>query len=406
MGADTGAEARGVARYQRYRAAFAGREMPFAFVDLAAFDANAARTATRAAGKPVRIATKSLRAAPLIRRALAASPAFRGLMAYHPREAVWLAGQGFDDILLGYPIWHERHVEAVCRAVRDGAGITAMVDLPEHVERLAGIATRLGAVLPVCLDLDMSSRFPGLHFGVRRSAITTPVQALALLRLIQAYPSLMLEGVMGYEAQIAGVPDAVPGQGPRNAAVRALKAASAGEIAKRRAEVVNALRGAGAALRFVNGGGTGSFESTGREDVVTELTAGSAFYAPALFDGYKAFHYQPAAGFAIEVTRQPEPGVVTCAGGGYVASGEAGPGKLPAVWLPAGAALLPLEGAGEVQTPVRLPGGERLGLGDPVFMRHAKAGELCERFETLLLLDGEAVVEEVKTYRGEGLCFW
>lgn len=392
--------------YPRYRAAFAGRPMPFAFVDLAAFDANAARTATRAAGKPVRIATKSLRSLTLIRRALGASPVFRGLMAYHPLEAVWLARQGFDDILLGYPIWHAPHVEAVCAAVRDGAGITAMVDLPDHVERLAAIAARLGAVLPVCLDVDMSSRFPGLHFGVRRSSVTTPGQALALFRQIQAYPSLRLDGVMGYEAQIAGVPDAVPGQGPRNAAVRALKAASAGEIAKRRSEIVNALRGAGAQLRFVNGGGTGSFESTGREDVVSELTAGSAFYAPALFDGYKAFSYQPAAGFAVEVTRRPEPGVVTCAGGGYIASGEAGPGKQPVVWLPRGAALIPLEGAGEVQTPVRLAGGEALQLGDPVFMRHAKAGELCERFSTLLLVDGEQVIEEAKTYRGEGHCFY
>jgi D-serine deaminase-like pyridoxal phosphate-dependent protein len=391
--------------YRRLRAAFAGRTMPFAFVDLRAFDANAARTAARAAGKPVRVATKSLRSAALIRRALASSPVFRGLMAYHPAEAVWLARQGFDDVLLGYPCWDEREIEAMCAAVRDGAGITAMVDLPEHVERLAMIAARVGTVLPVCLDVDMSSRFPGLHFGVRRSSITTPTQALALFRQIQAYPGLRLEGVMGYEAQIAGVPDAVPGQGPRNAAVRALKAASAGEVAKRRAEVVLALRGAGAPLRFVNGGGTGSFESTGREDVVTELTAGSAFYAPALFDGYKAFHYQPAAGFAIAVTRKPEPGIVTCSGGGYVASGEAGPGKLPRVWLPGDASLLPLEGAGEVQTPVRLGASEAPGLGDPVFMRHAKAGELCERFETLLLLDGEAVVDEVRTYRGEGLCF-
>ena len=401
-----GPELGGTDAYRRYKAAFAGRTMPFAFVDLAAFDANAARTATRAAGKPVRVATKSIRSATLIRRALDASPAFRGLMAYHPDEAVWLAAQGFDDILLGYPIWHERHVEAVCAAVRDGAAITAMVDLPEHVERLALIAARLGAVLPVCLDVDMSSRFPGLHFGVRRSSVTTPGQALALFRQIQAYPGLRLDGVMGYEAQIAGVPDAVPGQGPRNAAVRALKAASAGEVAKRRAEVVNALRGAGAQLRFVNGGGTGSFESTGREDVVTELTAGSAFFAPALFDAYKAFAYQPAAGYAIEVTRKPEPGIVTCAGGGYPASGEAGTSKAPSVWLPRGASLLPLEGAGEVQTPVRVPVGEPIALGDPVFLRHAKAGELCERFKTLLLLDGDQVVDEVKTYRGEGLCFW
>ena len=391
--------------YGRYVRAFAGRTPPFAFVDLAAFDANAARTATRAAGKPVRVATKSIRAPALIRRALGVSPVFRGLMAYHALEAVWLAQQGFDDVLLGYPIWHEAHVEAVCAAVRDGASITAMVDLPDHVERLAAVATRLGVVLPLCMDVDMSSRFPGLHFGVRRSAITTVTQALALFRQIQSYPSLRLDGVMGYEAQIAGVPDAVPGQGPKNAAIQLLKAASAGEVARRRGEVVASLRAAGAQLRFVNGGGTGSFETTGREEGVTELTAGSAFFAPALFDGYKAFSYQPAAGFAIEVTRRPEPHIFTCTGGGYVASGEAGPAKLPRVWLPEGAALLPLEGAGEVQTPVRYHGPEPLGLGDLVLMRHAKAGELCERFNSLLLVEGDQVVDEVPTYRGMGRVF-
>ena len=392
------------ARYAAYQAAFAGRALPLAFVDLRAFDANVARTAVRAAGKPVRIATKSLRVPALIRRVLAANPVYRGLMAYHPAEAVWLAQQGFTDILLGYPCVADAQIEALLAAVRDGATITAMVDLPEHVERLGQAATRMGTVLPVCLDVDMSSRFAGLHFGVRRSAITTPVQALALYRQIESYAGLRLEGVMGYEAQIAGVPDAVPGQGPKNAALRALKAASAGEVAQRRAEVVQALRAAGAPLRFVNGGGTGSFETTGREDAVTELAAGSAFYAPALFDGYKAFSYEPAAGYAIEVTRKPAPGIYTCAGGGYVASGEVGLAKQPVVWLPAGAQLLPLEGAGEVQTPVRYDGA--LALGDPVILRHAKAGELMERARTVLLVEGDQVVDEVPTYRGEGLCFY
>lgn len=400
----SGSLARAADQYAAYKTAFAGRPMPLAFVDLRAFDANVARTAVRAAGKSVRIATKSLRVPALIRRALAANPVYRGLMAYHPDEAVWLARQGFADILLGYPLVHPAHVEAVLAAVRGGATITAMVDLPEHVERLGLAATRAGTVLPVCMDIDMSSRFPGLHFGVRRSAITTPLQALALFRQIETYAGLRLEGVMGYEAQIAGVPDAVPGQGPKNAAVRALKHASAGEVAQRRGEVVASLRAAGAPLRFVNGGGTGSFESTGREEAVTELTAGSAFFAPALFDGYKAFSYQPAAGYAIEVTRRPAPGIVTCAGGGYIASGETGVAKQPVVWLPAGAALLPLEGAGEVQTPVRYAG--ELSLGDPVILRHAKAGEPMERFKTVLLIEGDQVVEEVATYRGEGLCFY
>jgi D-serine deaminase-like pyridoxal phosphate-dependent protein len=95
----------------------------------------------------------------------------------------------------------------------------------------------------------------------------------------------------------------------------------------------------------------------------------------------------------------------TCLGGGYVASGSAGTEKLPRPYLPDGAALLPLEGAGEVQTPVRYRGPERLALGDPIFMRHSKAGELCEHFNTLLLVMAGRVVGEVPTYRGEGQVF-
>ncbi|MCO4774321.1 MAG: amino acid deaminase/aldolase, partial [Deltaproteobacteria bacterium] len=92
-------------------------------------------------------------------------------------------------------------------------------------------------------------------------------------------------------------------------------------------------------------------------------------------------------------------------GGGYVASGEAGPDKLPVPWLPEGLALLDLEGAGEVQTPLRVPAGVSLGIGDPVFLRHAKAGELAEHFTEYVLLRGESVVGRVPTYRGEGQCF-
>jgi D-serine deaminase-like pyridoxal phosphate-dependent protein len=187
--------------------------------------------------------------------------------------------------------------------------------------------------------------------------------------------------------------------------VRLLKSRSVGVVARRRAAVVAAVRARGHALRLVNGGGTGCLETTREEECVTEVTAGSAFFAPGLFDGFRRFRHLPAAGFAVEITRRPAPGVFTCAGGGYVASGAAGPEKLPQPYLPEGARLMAREGAGEVQTPVRYRGPERLVLGDPVFFRHAKAGELCERFTTLLLLANGTVVDEAATYRGEGQCF-
>ncbi|MDB5099184.1 MAG: alanine racemase [Cyanobacteria bacterium RYN_339] len=377
------------------KAALAGRALPAAYVDLAAFDANVATTLLRAGDLPIRIATKSLRCVPLIQRVLAASPRFQGLMCYHPREALTLHAHGFDDLLVAYPVVQEAEIRAVAQAVAAGARITLMVDSPAHVERLTGSG------IPLCLDVDMSARLPGLHFGVRRSPVTTVEQALAVLAAARA-AGLVLEGVMGYEAQIAGVPDEAPGD-PTNPVIRWLKSRSRRELAERRGAVVKALRDAGAELRFVNGGGTGSLESTAADPSVTEVTAGSAFYAPTLFDHYRAFKGRPAAGFALAVTRIPGPGLYTCYGGGYIASGAPGPAKLPSPYLPVGAQLLSHEGAGEVQTPIAYEG--KLALGDPVGFRHAKAGELCERFDRLLLLLDGGVFDDVLTYRGEGFNF-
>jgi D-serine deaminase-like pyridoxal phosphate-dependent protein len=386
--------------YGTYRDALKGRLLPAAFVDLDAFDANVAAIARRAGSKPVRVATKSVRCVALLKRILGASDAYRGLMAYHPLEAVHLAESGFDDVLIAYPFWHPNLVERVMDAIAEGRRITAMVDSAEHVAHLAAIAASRGLVLPLCLDLDMSSSFPGLHFGVRRSGLTTPEQALALAERIVETPGVRLDGLMGYEAQIAGLPDA--GAGPRRLAIRVLKSRSQREVSDRRRRVVQALTAAGHPLRFVNGGGTGSMETTAAEDVVTEIAAGSGFFAPTLFDGYTGFKHLPAAGYAIEITRRPAPGVYTCSGGGYPASGAIEKSKAPMVFLPEGATLLEQEGAGEVQTPVAYTGPEPLSLGDPILMRHAKAGELCERFNTLLLIQAGEVVDEVLTYRGAG----
>jgi D-serine deaminase-like pyridoxal phosphate-dependent protein len=251
----------------------------------------------------------------------------------------------------------------------------------------------------------MASDFPGLHFGAWRSRVRHPATARRIAEAIVDSQHLRLDGVMGYEAQIAGVGDRVPGQRLRSALIRLLKWRSRAEVAARRAALVAAITSAAGPLRFVNGGGTGSLESTSAEACVTELTAGSAFYGPTLFDGYAAFHPAPAAGFAIEIARRPAPGLYTCSGGGYIASGPPGTDRLPQPYLPADAYLMATEGAGEVQTPIRYGGPEQLVLGDPIFLRPAKAGELCERFNTLLLIADGRIVDEVPTYRGAGLCF-
>ncbi|MFP4502723.1 MAG: amino acid deaminase/aldolase [Candidatus Hydrogenedentota bacterium] len=391
-------------RYNAYKAAFHGRPMPFAYVDLERFDANIEAIATRAAGKPVRVASKSVRCVAMLRRILE-HPACSGVMAYSAREAVFLAGHGFDDILVAYPVLSEVAASGVLDTIGRGKRIILMVDCPAHLTHLDTLARQAGVVMPVCLDVDMSSCYPGIYFGVRRSPVRTPEDALAVWAACAALSHVRLVGVMGYEAQVAGVQDFGPCGFLKNKLIGVLKKRSMREVCARRAAVVQALTDAGCQLEFVNGGGTGSVDLTTREEAVTEVTAGSGFYAPTLFDHYAQFKHEPAAGYAIEIVRRPAPGIYTCQGGGYIASGAAGPDKLPQPCLPEGAGLIAQEGAGEVQTPIVYKGREQLELGGPVFMRHAKAGELCERFNTLLLLEGGEVSGEVPTYRGEGMCF-
>jgi D-serine deaminase-like pyridoxal phosphate-dependent protein len=391
--------------YAYYQGIFRGRPMPFAYLDLDLLDQNIRQIVARAEGKQVRLASKSLRSVAVMRHIFASGACFQGIMSYSAPEAVYLASQGFTDLLIGYPAWNEQDIAAVACSTAGGAQITLMVDSVEHVERVEAIASSQGVRLPLCLEIDMSMDIPGLHFGVWRSPVRTPEQARPIIERIMASSHVLLDGLMGYEAQIAGLGDNFPGHMAKNAIVQRLKRRSVREIAERRAAIVELVKSYGLSRRFINGGGTGSMATTRKEDAVTEITVGSGFYAPALFDNYRDFRYQPAAGFAIEIVRRPRPSIYTCLGGGYIASGSVGPEKQPQPYLPPGAKLISLEGAGEVQTPIRYDGPNSLQLGNPIFMRHSKAGELCERFTHLLLVANGAIVDEVTTYRGDGQCF-
>jgi D-serine deaminase-like pyridoxal phosphate-dependent protein len=209
---------------------------------------------------------------------------------------------------------------------------------------------------------------------------------------------------MAYEGQIAGVGDRLPGKPLRSAAIRAMQSRSEADLRSRLPQILAAIREV-AEPRFVNGGGTGSLARTAAAGNVTELTAGSGFYAPALFDTYRSLDLTPAAFFVLPVVRRPGPGIVTALGGGYLASGSGTPSRLPQPYLPTGLTLDSEEGAGEVQTPLLGTAAKSIRVGDRIYMRHAKAGELCERFNTLYLVSGNTVVDEVTTYRGDGLAF-
>ncbi len=389
-------------RMRQLEAATRDLSTPYAVVDLDAYRWNADDLLRRAAGKPIRVASKSIRSRALLREALS-KPGFAGVLAFTVPEALWLADE-IDDVVVGYPT---ADTEALARLGADdklAAAVTLMVDDPEQLELIRSAVGASGPPIRLCIDLDASLKLAGgrVHLGTRRSPIHSTDQAVEFAKAIVADPRFKLVGLMAYEGQIAGVGDNQPG--PGRFAVRAMQWASARELAERRAEVVAAIR-AVAPIEFVNGGGTGSLEQTGSEDAVTELAAGSGLLAPALFDDYTRFTPRPAAYFVLSVVRRPAADVATVLGGGWIASGPAEKSRLPVPSWPLGLELTGLEGAGEVQTPLVGFGASELKIGDRVWFRHAKAGELCERVDVLHLVEGDRIVDTAPTYRGEGHAF-
>lgn len=417
-----------IARIDRALAREGWAERPLGVLDLDAFDANLEELARRAQGTPIRVASKSLRVRALLDRALA-HPACQGVLAYTVPEAIWLAKRGFDDIVVAYPTAERGPLRLLLTDPEAMDAITLMVDETAQLDLILDATAdmwprRGGRRLRIAIELDVSYvPVRGLHVGALRSPVRTPEQGVDLALAVTRRPELDLVGLMAYEGHIAGVAD--DARTPYGAAVRAMKALSRREIAQRRADVVAAVRTV-ADLEFVNGGGTGSIESTGAEPAVTEIAAGSGLIGPGLFDGYRGFRPQPALHLGFSVVRRPAPGVATLLGGGWIASGVPGPDRQPTIAHPAGLSFAPQEGAGEVQTPVLGAAADALRVGDTVWLRHAKAGEPAEHLLSYVLVAGVGsgagagsgsgsrqsddadqieVVEAVPTYRGEGAAF-
>jgi D-serine deaminase-like pyridoxal phosphate-dependent protein len=392
-------------RLQRYEQAFADLDAPFAFVDLDAMWVNAAQMLSRAADKPIRVASKSLRCRSIQREILDSNDRYDGLLTFTLPETLWLAGQGFDNLLLAYPTTDRsalRELGEISVANPTGAPIV-MVDSVEHLDVIESATDK---PVRLCMDLDAGYWRAGgrVKIGSKRSPLHTPEQAYALAVEIGRRPTLQLVALMSYEAHIAGLGDQVAGKRAQNAIVGWMQRQSFAELRERRARAVELVRKV-ADLEIINAGGTGDLHLVAQEPAMTEATAGSGFYAPTLFDSYSTFTLQPAAIFALPISRRPDEFTVTALGGGYLASGVGAKDRMPTPYLPAGLKLNPLEGTGEVQTPLTGDAARRLKIGDKVYFRHTKAGELCERFDRLHLVRGNQVVDVVPTYRGEGRTF-
>lgn len=365
---------------------------PAAVLDLTALRDNAAALEARAGGLPVRVATKSVRC----RWVLAELGAGR-LMTYSAAESVWLARRGWEDVLLAYPTADTATLAEIAADPVLRERVTVMVDHPDHLALLRAAGAGPDRPVKVCLDLDASLRLGPAHLGVRRSPVRTPAQAAAAARRVVATPGVELAGVMCYDAQVAGVPDA-------SLPERVVKAVSTAELRRRRPALVAAVREV-ADVPLVNVGGTGSLHLYGRSAEVTEVTAGSGLFGPTLFDGYRAFRPSPALFLVSPVVRRPAPRVATVFSTGFVASGPASATRLPRPVHPPGLRLTGTEGAGEVQTPVVGDAAGGLRVGDLVWFRPAKSGEQLERVTTVHVVDDGGLVASVPTYRGEGMSF-
>lgn len=388
--------------YSSYKSCVSGKRLPAAYLDLDLLDKNIESILKRANNSNVRIASKSVRSVETLRYIKGKSERFLGFMTFTFEETIHLSRSGFDNLLLGYPSLQKSLLKELAQEVKKGKKIILMVDLEEHIELANVVAKEEGITFNICMDVDCSTQHLGIYFGVYRSSIKTPDTLRSRLTFAKELTGVRVVGLMGYEAQVAGITDDL--RGLKAKVIRILKKQSISSVAVRRKQMFEIYMDVlEEAPEIFNAGGTGSLESSIKEDWVNEVTVGSGFYNSWLFDGFKGFKHEPAAFYGVEVVRNPTQGIYTAHGGGYVASGSAGNDKLPLPYLPAGMKLLPNEGAGEVQTPVRYDG--ELKLGDPVFFRHAKAGELCERFNELYTIREKKIVGSYKTYRGEGNCF-
>ena len=392
-------------RLQRYEEAFADLDAPFAFIDLNAMWENAAQMLSRAGDKPIRVASKSLRCRSIQQDILDSEDRFDGLLTFTLAETLWLAGHGFDNLLLAYPTTDRAalHELGELGAENPGGSPIVMVDSIEHLDLIESATDK---PVRLCMDLDAGFWRAGgrVKIGSKRSPLHSPEQAQALAVEISRRPTLRLVALMSYEAHIAGLGDQVAGKRVQNAIVGWMQRQSFAELRERRARAVELVREV-ADLEIVNAGGTGDLHLVAEEPAMTEATAGSGFYAPTLFDTYATFTLQPAAMFALPVSRRPDEKTVTALGGGYLASGVGAKDRMPTPYLPAGLQLSSIEGTGEVQTPLTGDAARRLKIGDKVYFRHTKAGELCERFDRLHLVRGSQIVDTVPTYRGEGRTF-
>ena len=159
--------------FERYEEIFKDVQAPFAFLDLDAVWSNAADMLRRAQGKPIRIASKSVRCRPVLERLLDLDRGFQGVLSFTLPETLWLWERGLRDLVLAYPTADRPSLTRLARltAEHPDEAPVLMVDSVEHLDLIEESASSFVAPIRVAIDIDVSLVAPGRHRQDRPQAL-------------------------------------------------------------------------------------------------------------------------------------------------------------------------------------------------------------------------------------------
>lgn len=392
--------------YITYKKIIEGKRLPLAYVDMDMLDKNIRHILEKSEKKSIRLASASIRCNYLLDYILKANPQFRGILSSSGEEAVFLSKKGFDNILIGSPVTNIEVVKDICHQIKNGSYINLMTDKLDQVHMINEIGEQFHVKVPISVDINMSVDFPGLHFGVWRSSQRRPNSIKALLEEIRQMEFAWLDAAIGHDSRITASAEKAESKWMINNVIPSLKKFSINKIADKRKKVVEMIKTMGFDLKVVNGGRIAKVETPMKEEMVTEISAGSEFFTSQLADKYEQASNKPVAGIACAINRQLSQHVFACAGGRFIINASSKKSEPPTLFLPDRARIMKNDCIDEALTSILYKGNEKLKIGDAVFFQNSCVGELSERFNFIHLIRGDKIEQEVPTYRGEGHCFF
>jgi D-serine deaminase-like pyridoxal phosphate-dependent protein len=337
---------------------------PALIVDVAALERNIERMAAFFATGACRLRPhfKAHKTPEIARRQLAAGSCV-GLTCATVSEAEIVAGLT-EDILIANEIVGPGKCERVAR-LAERHNVTIAVDSNAGLAMVAQAAQRDGVTVGVLVDLNV---------GQTRCGVAPGPEALTLARLVVNTPGVRLRGVMGYEGHLQPIRERAERERRAREAMAALVATA------------GLLQGDGLPCDVISGGGTGTYDISGRVPGVTEIQAGSY----ALMDsdyGSLALPFEQAFFLLGTVVSRPDSSRCVADCGHKSATKDHGN---PVVDGIEGATVLSLN---DEHATIGLPPGSRIAVGDRVRLRPSHTDPTVNLHDVFYAIEGERVVD-------------